>query len=556
MRRPKKRERKSDHQSGYEPQTSQSVVLGHTAPLLLALLCLAAGLRLWNVDFGLPGKYRPDEEFLVSRGLGILGGELNPHFFQYPSLQLYLLAGVYGVIRFLGWAFGWFGGQPFQAYVDAAQVAPAYLWARCTTAIIGTLGVYATFRLGRALYGSVTALAAAALLALNFCHARESHFATADVPMTLWATLALTTMVLLVKGGRRSASLLAGALCGLAFSTKYPGLALCVPLALAHCLAPAPLGRSIWTRLGWAAASFATLGIAFLAGSPYVLLDWKGFTDALRMEASFSGGLPGLETSHGLAWLFGFAFRYGAGLWMIALALVGAAGTLLTAVLRRNLRDPALLLLAFAVAYLTPFTLTGLPYLRYVTPVMPLAAVLAAHAMVGLVTLLPRWRLATLAILLCATCFDPAARLLSTLRLFGETDTRNLAREWIARNAPPGARIAADTYFFYPKPELAPGYGYVDFKQIAPYGPEAQPELALVDEHSIAFFSRLSDEGRQLIESRGQLAAEFDPFTPGARVTPVFEPVDAFYVPVAGHAGVRRPGPRLKLYRLTPPPTQ
>jgi hypothetical protein len=47
------------------------------------------------------------------------------------------------------------------------------------------------------------------------------------------------------------------------------------------------------------------------------------------------------------------------------------------------------------------------------------------------------------------------------------------------------------------------------------------------------------------------LVALFDPFDRGAR--PVYDPHDAFFVPVAGFEGVRLPGPRISIYQLRPP---
>ena len=45
------------------------------------------------------------------------------------------------------------------------------------------------------------------------------------------------------------------------------------------------------------------------------------------------------------------------------------------------------------------------------------------------------------------------------------------------------------------------------------------------------------------------LVRRFYPFD-GPVKTPVFDPIDAYYVPVAGFAGVQRPGPVLNVYRL------
>jgi len=43
----------------------------------------------------------------------------------------------------------------------------------------------------------------------------------------------------------------------------------------------------------------------------------------------------------------------------------------------------------------------------------------------------------------------------------------------------------------------------------------------------------------------------FNPFT--AAATPLYDPIDAYYLPVAGFAGVDRAGPKITIYRLGTP---
>jgi hypothetical protein len=73
----------------------------------------------------------------------------------------------------------------------------------------------------------------------------------------------------------------------------------------------------------------------------------------------------------------------------------------------------------------------------------------------------------------------------------------------------------------------------------------------LVTEHPIAFFSPPPPPAAQeRLRTCGEAAAVFDPFVEGARVgDAVFDPADAFYVPLTGQLAVARPGPRVTLYR-------
>jgi len=65
----------------------------HARAWLGAAILVGAVLRIWGLWFGLPHpQARPDEVEAVSYALKIVHGDLNPHFFHWPSLHLYVLA--------------------------------------------------------------------------------------------------------------------------------------------------------------------------------------------------------------------------------------------------------------------------------------------------------------------------------------------------------------------------------------------------------------------------------------------------------------------------------
>ena len=63
---------------------------------LAAVLTLALALRVWALDFGLPHTLtRPDEDAVVSVALRFFQRNLDPGFFDWPSLFMYVVAVVY-----------------------------------------------------------------------------------------------------------------------------------------------------------------------------------------------------------------------------------------------------------------------------------------------------------------------------------------------------------------------------------------------------------------------------------------------------------------------------
>ena len=115
---------------------------------LAAIILSAIGLRFWGIGFGLPNvNCRPDESILVHKALSIASGDLNPHFFNYPSFQFYLLALLYGLYFAGGWVVG--------AFAEVAQFELGYFTdpsafyaiGRSATAVLGVVSVGIVYRL-------------------------------------------------------------------------------------------------------------------------------------------------------------------------------------------------------------------------------------------------------------------------------------------------------------------------------------------------------------------------------------------------------------------------
>ena len=100
---------------------------------------------------------------------------LNPRFYNYPSLFIYLAALAIAV------AFG---------YHAAVNLTNVYLAARVVAVVMGTAAVAATYWAGKTLYSAPVGLVAASMLCVAPIHVQHSHFATVDVPSTLFVACA------------------------------------------------------------------------------------------------------------------------------------------------------------------------------------------------------------------------------------------------------------------------------------------------------------------------------------------------------------------------------
>src|SRR5262252_6181299 len=179
---------------------------GGPGTALVAILAGAAALRLVGIQYGLPfgNLLNPDEQSIVPRAWKMVhGGGLDPHWFDYPTLVMYVLA-------------------PFQAW----DAQPSVLTARIVVVVLGLLAVAASWWLGLRAYGTLAAVVAAAVVAVETTHVAYSHMAVTDVPLTAAIAASLALMI----GGRLE---WAGVVAGLAAGAKYPGVFLLAPLVVA-----------------------------------------------------------------------------------------------------------------------------------------------------------------------------------------------------------------------------------------------------------------------------------------------------------------------------------
>ena len=300
---------------------------------LLAILTVGFGLRLWGISFGLPNvNCRPDESVLVHKALAIASGDLNPHFFNYPSFQFYLLALLYGLYFAAGWALGAFAGVEQFEIGFFTDPSAFYLLGRASSALIGGCSVAIVYLLGRGMGGTRAGLLSAAFLATAFLHVRDSHFLTADVPATFHLLVAYAFTWRYIDRARPTSMLLAAVFFGFAVSTKY-NVALIIPSGLlavwlvARSPGVASSGRPPFRPWRHAVCAVAVMVVSFAATSPYVLLDFPTFLRDFQYEqAHFSRG-HGLDLGAGWVYHLRVTLLYGLGWPLAAVSAAAEAGS-------------------------------------------------------------------------------------------------------------------------------------------------------------------------------------------------------------------------------------
>jgi len=523
---------------------------------LLLILCWATILRLWALDFGLPHSLaRPDEGAVLAVAMRFFQGIGHPGFFDWPSLFMYAACAGYVVYFGIGRLAGWFSDAT--AFVASASThpGPLLLVARTLSAACGVLTVWTTARVGTIAFDRPTGTLAAFFLAGAALHVRDSHFGVTDVAATCLLMQSFFYTVRYDRDRSRRDAVLSAIWAGLAASTKYnTGLVVLPGLwAIATRRGRASSGGRLVASGGYGSLAL----VAFVVGTPYAAIDAPTFLAAL------TGVFAHLRDGHGAMAGFGWIVHLRSSLWHglgWPVLGMGLAGLVLAVAHKGRM---GLLLTIFPVTYFASIGAGQTGFARYIIPSIPFLCLSAAHLVVEAARASTRaigrpgwampiaWSLATLA------AAPSVSSAILTNRLLARADSRLIAATWIHEQVPAATSIY----------QSGSVYGHVQLHTADPEGsdrvrevvydealgvfrhiggaPAGLPELLVIVECPL-FYCDVPERIRAVAESQYVRRHEVTAFD--ASRTPVYDWDDAFFVPLAGFAGVTRPGPNLTIF--------
>ncbi len=415
----------------------------HRGPTLFVpavLVALTVSLRLWHLDHGLPDFL--EEAIPFKKALAMWGWEtghtdLNPHFFNYPTLAIYL----HFFVQKLHYAFGLLAGTysvPADYWLlyqldPTPQVVAARLVGVCADGAT-VLGVWVIGERLRRGVGVVAAL----LVACAPTMVLTGRAIYTDSVMLALATWAVERLLKYQALGGRGRLLMGVILIGLAAGAKYTAGLLVLPL-----------GWTLWIRHGrrgllWWPVTAAASTTVFLLSSPYVALDFGSFWQDFNYERQHMavGHLGSLDERGA-----GFQLRTlvnDLGVPALLCLLITLLGTLRR---RREADVTALVTLWLALLpHAASVAWFRMEAARYLLPLLPSAAVLIGWGGWWTLSLSDgRWRrFATIAVL--GLVLIPALRGGLAAAAGGSVGSRQLAREWCEQNLTLTDLIVQESY--------------------------------------------------------------------------------------------------------------
>jgi 4-amino-4-deoxy-L-arabinose transferase-like glycosyltransferase len=368
-------------------------------------------------------------------------GDLNPHYYVYPSLYYDLQALLAFVVGHVAGVF-----EPDVLRHPLFHQPLFYLAGRALTAVLGTLTVLVVYLVGRTLNTRV-GLIAGLFLAVTAQHVQQSHYITVDAPTALFTALAaLFALRALRDGGERRDVILGGIAAGLAAGTKYnAGVAVVLPIA-----AVLLTSRGWSWRLRMSLLAVLTTAVTFLVTTPYALLDRGGpgrpwpFLNSLQVVARhYADGHPGAEGNDNALWYIQYLAHDGMVGLLTALALAG----LVVALVR--FRRAGIVLIAFTVPYYALLCATFVRFDRNLLPLLPFLAVLAAVAADTLIpplAVLLRNRAAAYIAVLGLACVPSASVAAQADFAISHPFTEQVAVAWADAHLPRHATVAIENW--------------------------------------------------------------------------------------------------------------
>jgi 4-amino-4-deoxy-L-arabinose transferase-like glycosyltransferase len=404
--------------------------------LFVVVFLIALLFRLWGINYDLPYIYHPDEPVALAILQTMLRtGDLNPHFFHWPSFLLYVNLAIYIPYYLLGKLLGVF--QSPGEILDLTQLAMGVTYTSTSlTVLLGRLitvtfslgSVLLTFLIGRQLSGKLwVGLIAAFMIAISPTNVGQSRFITPDTFATFFILASFLMSVLIFQKGGIGYYLLGGIFIGLAASSKYNGVLAVIPLLIAHFLSRGWTGLKDYKLV----LSLGLTALFFLTATPFAVLDYPAFLVDLNFDRQhYATGHPGMEGAT-LQWYLNYLWQTTGPLYLLA------ALEILRGLYIRS--KPLILLSSFPLLYFLFISRFIVRNERTILPLTPFLFLLAASFLVYLFgrvgeVKLPgarRWGLAGLTALAFFIIIRPGFRTVGDNLNLMVITSRETARVWI-----------------------------------------------------------------------------------------------------------------------------
>ena len=184
--------------------------------VLAGIVTAAAAVRIPGVLWGLPTELHPDEPVITNNAIDLVHrNSITPHVFDRPDhLEILLSSFAYRI-------FAWLAASTSATADFAAHPSHYLAISRCITVAFSLVAIPLAWCIGRR-FGTVTAVAAALLIAFFPPFVANSSYATPDMPLTCLMLAAILASMRYLERPTVVRLAIASAAVGVGVTIKYP----------------------------------------------------------------------------------------------------------------------------------------------------------------------------------------------------------------------------------------------------------------------------------------------------------------------------------------------
>jgi len=434
--------------------------------LLLLIIALGAFLRLYSLNWDQNQHLHPDERAITMFTLPLhfpssiseffsINSPLNPHFFAYGSLPLYLLKAVGSLVGIF--------------YLSAASYDQINLIGRVISVFFDLGTLFFIFLLGKKLFSKTVGLWGSFFYAISVFPIQAAHFYAVDTTLTFFVLLTLYVIIFFYEKPTKEKAVLIGILFGTSLATKTSALVLVISIGVALAsdfiliFLKSPHRPKIWfphvpklLKILFVEGVIIIIFtfIAFFIFEPYAFLSfqefWKQTLEQSRMTRDaftfpytlqYVGKIPYLYELKNI-------FFWGQGPILATISLTGIFYAIFFIIKKQKKEKWAqeLILLIFLLSYFAVVGKFAVGWMRYMLPLYPLLCLFGAVLFYKIILILKSkikssLILNTLYLILYLTLLIWP---LSFMHIYTKPNTRILASKWIYENIPSNSIIARE----------------------------------------------------------------------------------------------------------------
>lgn len=431
----------------------------HNLPIYLILI-LGFILRIYGINWDQGFNLHPDERAIILFTLPLhlpnslmefLGPQsgLNPHFFAYGSLPLYILKTISTIASLL---------DP-----TLATYQHMYFVGRWVSVIMDLGTILLIYKLSKKLWGTSTGLISSFFYTVSVLPIQLSHFYTVDTPLTFLITLLLYLLILFYEHPSRERALQISFILGLSLATKNSavailssvGVALSADFILLIAKSPSKLFslRHITPHLRYIASYafliFVITPFIFIAAEPYAWISFNEFWQQTLQQyqmthnaftfpytLQYVGKTPYIYELKNI-------FLWGMGPILSIFSYVGILYLSYISIFKTKEAKWAqeLIIMFFFWTYFFIIGGFAIGFMRYMLPLYPILCIAAGFLVHKLLQFFSPYAQTVVIVFSFFVCLIYP---LSFMHIYTQTHTRIEATDWILKNIPYGKTIAIE----------------------------------------------------------------------------------------------------------------